>query len=73
MNIALVGLLNECQHSASITLCVSASCPSDHDFDGTFLEMVLSVLAHCAEVNELVKKGVLIIILERPASHSTNG
>lgn len=43
-------------------LFVSAPCHSGRDFDATFLEMVLSVLTGCAEVNQLVEKGVLIII-----------
>ena len=69
IDIAFVDLLNECR-STSISLCVSASCASDPDFDGTFLEAVLSALARCAEVKQLVEKGVLIIIPEKLATLS---
>jgi len=58
-----VRLLTECR-ATSISLCVSAICDMDRDFDATFLEMVLSALAGPAKVNQLVEQGVLII---RPA------
>ena len=63
--IPLVGLLNECR-SASISLHVSAICDTSHEFDATFLDIVLSVLTGCAEVNQLVEQGVLVIIPEIP-------
>jgi len=72
IRIPLVGLVNECR-SASISLCVSATCHTDRDFDATVLEVVLSALTGCAELNQLVEKGVLTIIPKRPATPSAIG
>ena len=56
----LVRLLTECR-ATSIILCISTICFLDRSFDATFLEMICSALAGCAEVNQLVEQGVLII------------
>ena len=58
----LVRLLTECR-AMSITLCVSALGDCDRSFEATFLGVVRSSLTGCAEVNQLVEQGVLIIRL----------
>lgn len=64
--IPLVGLLKE-SRSVDISLHIGAICDSGREFDAPFLEVIVSVLTGCAEVNQLVEQGVLVIIPDTAA------